>query len=80
MDVTRRIISERANGRTFRTIADGSMADGISTARGKTQWFPATIRAGESVPLVLRNRVFVPCTDAGRHRHPGVKKFLPQRC
>jgi hypothetical protein len=39
MDVTRRIVSERANGRTFRTIADGSMADGISTPGAKPSGF-----------------------------------------
>jgi hypothetical protein len=26
-------------------MADGLMADGIPTARGKTRWFPATIKA-----------------------------------
>ena len=45
LEVTRRIITERANGRTFQAIADGLMADGIPTARGKTRWFPATIKA-----------------------------------
>jgi DNA invertase Pin-like site-specific DNA recombinase len=45
MEITRRIISERANGRTFQAIADGLMAEGIPTARGKTRWFPATIKA-----------------------------------
>jgi hypothetical protein len=33
------------SGRTFQAIADGLMADGIPTARGKTRWFPATIKA-----------------------------------
>ena len=45
MEVTRRIIDERANGLTSQAIADGLMADGIPTARGKTRWFPATIKA-----------------------------------
>ena len=45
MEITRRIISERANGRTFHAIADGLTAEGIPTARGKTRWFPATIKA-----------------------------------
>jgi DNA invertase Pin-like site-specific DNA recombinase len=44
-EITRRIIDERADGRTFQAIADGLMADGIPTARGKTRWFPATIKA-----------------------------------
>ena len=45
LEVTRRIIAERANGLTFQAIADGLMDDGIPTARGKTRWFPATIKA-----------------------------------
>ena len=45
MEVTRRIIAERTNGRTFQAIAEGLMADGIPTARGKTRWYPATIKA-----------------------------------
>lgn len=45
LEVTRRIISERANGRTFQPIADGLMADGISTARGNSHWYRATIKA-----------------------------------
>jgi DNA invertase Pin-like site-specific DNA recombinase len=45
MQITRRIIAERGNGRTFQAIADGLMADDIPTARGKTRWFPATIKA-----------------------------------
>ncbi len=35
----------QALGRTFQAIADGLMADGIPTARGKTRWCPATIKA-----------------------------------
>ena len=45
VEVTRRIIAERANGLTFQAIAAGLMADGIPTARGKRRWFPATIKA-----------------------------------
>ena len=45
MEVTRPIIAERANGRTFEAIAEGLMADGIPTSRGKTRWYPATIKA-----------------------------------
>lgn len=44
-EVTRRIVAERAEGRTFQAIADGLMADGIPTARGNTRWYPATIKA-----------------------------------
>ena len=45
LEVTLRIVAERANGRTFQAIADGLMADGILTARGKSRWHPATIKA-----------------------------------
>jgi DNA invertase Pin-like site-specific DNA recombinase len=45
LEITRRIIAERAGGRTFQAIADRLMADGIPTARDKTRWFPATIKA-----------------------------------
>ena len=40
LEVTRRILTERANGRTFQAIADGLMEAGILTVRGKTRWFP----------------------------------------
>ena len=40
----------RSAGRTFQAIADGLVADGIPTARRKTRWFPATIRAIELRP------------------------------
>ena len=45
LEVTRRILTERRQGRTFQAIAEGLMADGIPTARGKNRWFPATIKA-----------------------------------
>ena len=45
IEVTRRIISERRSGRTFQAIADGLMGDGVPTARGKTYWYPATVKA-----------------------------------
>lgn len=44
-EVTRRIIKERNEGKTFQAIANGLMADGIPTARGKSHWYPATINA-----------------------------------
>jgi DNA invertase Pin-like site-specific DNA recombinase len=44
-NVTRRILAERQQGKTYQAIADRLMADGIPTARGKTTWYPATIRA-----------------------------------
>ena len=45
MQITRRIIAERGNGRTFQAIAEGLMADGVPTARGKPGWYAATINA-----------------------------------
>ena len=46
MEVTRPIIAERANGlRVPRRSPQTSMADGSPTVRGKTRWFPATIKA-----------------------------------
>lgn len=44
-EVTRRIITERQQGRTFQSIADGLMADQVLTARGNALWYPATINA-----------------------------------
>ena len=44
-DVTRRIIAERSQGRTFQAIADGLTGDDVPTARGKSHWYPATINA-----------------------------------
>lgn len=45
VEVTRRIVTARAEGRTYQAIADSLMVDGIPTARGKAKWYPATIRA-----------------------------------
>jgi DNA invertase Pin-like site-specific DNA recombinase len=44
-EVTRRIAAERDQGRTFQAIANGLMADEILTSRGKSTWYPATIKA-----------------------------------
>ena len=44
-EVTRRIIAERQQGRTFQAIAGGLMTDKVPTARGKARWYPATIKA-----------------------------------
>jgi hypothetical protein len=44
-EVTRRIVEERKQGKTFQAIADGLMDDGIPTSRGRRTWFPATIKA-----------------------------------
>ena len=45
LHVTRRILTERANGKKFQAIANGLLADGIPTARGNPRWFAATIKA-----------------------------------
>jgi hypothetical protein len=45
MQITRRIIAERGDGRTVQAIAEGLMADGVATARGKPGWYAATIYA-----------------------------------
>jgi DNA invertase Pin-like site-specific DNA recombinase len=44
-DLTRRIVRERADGLTYQARAEGLMADGIPTSRGRQKWYPATIRA-----------------------------------
>lgn len=43
--LTRRIVRERKEGRTFQAIANSLMAEHILTSRGKRHWYPATIRA-----------------------------------
>jgi Recombinase len=45
MQITRRIIAELGNGRTFQAIAKLLLADGVPTARGLTRWHAATIKA-----------------------------------
>jgi DNA invertase Pin-like site-specific DNA recombinase len=45
IELTRRIISERRSGHTYEAIADGLMRDGVPTARRKTRWYPATVKA-----------------------------------
>lgn len=42
--VVRRVMDERAGGRTLQAIADGLKADGIPTAQGGT-WAPSNVRA-----------------------------------
>ena len=42
--VRRRIRRERANGSTFRAIADSLNREGVPTAQGGARWHPATIR------------------------------------
>jgi len=44
LEVTRRILSERLEGKTFQAIADGLITDGVRTVREWTRWYPATIK------------------------------------
>jgi DNA invertase Pin-like site-specific DNA recombinase len=45
VEVTLRIINERRRGRTYQAIADNLVRDGVPTARGKSLWYPATVKA-----------------------------------
>jgi len=42
-DIVRRVLRERADGRTLQAIADGLIADGVPTARGG-RWQAGTVR------------------------------------
>jgi DNA invertase Pin-like site-specific DNA recombinase len=42
--VRRRIARERANGLSYRAIADGLNAAGVPTGQGGRQWYPMTVR------------------------------------
>jgi DNA invertase Pin-like site-specific DNA recombinase len=43
--VVKRIKREREAGRSYRSIADALNAEGVPTAQGGRQWWPATVRA-----------------------------------
>ena len=43
--VVKRIVRERAKGRTWTAIADGLNADRVPTAQGGLRWYPATVRS-----------------------------------
>jgi DNA invertase Pin-like site-specific DNA recombinase len=43
--VVRRIKRQRNAGKTFASIADGLNRDGVPTAQGGREWYPATVRA-----------------------------------
>jgi DNA invertase Pin-like site-specific DNA recombinase len=45
VDVVRRIVAERADGRSLPAIARDLVADGIPTAQGGATWHPSTIAA-----------------------------------
>lgn len=44
-EVTDRIVTERAEGRTLAAIAEGLNADDVPTARGGARWYPSTVKA-----------------------------------
>ncbi len=44
-EVLRRIVGERAAGRTFRAIAEALTADGVPTARGGATWYASSVKA-----------------------------------
>jgi DNA invertase Pin-like site-specific DNA recombinase len=43
--VVKRILKERNAGRTWAAIGTGLDADGVATAQGGKQWYPATVRS-----------------------------------
>lgn len=43
-DVRQRIVANRAAGMTLRAIADELNREGVPTARGGAEWYPATVR------------------------------------
>ncbi len=45
LDVVRRIVTERAAGRSLPVIAAALAAGGVPTARGGSKWYPSTIAA-----------------------------------
>jgi len=45
LDVVRRIVTERAAGRSLPVIAAALAADEVPTARGGSRWYPSTIAA-----------------------------------
>ncbi|MGO9351303.1 MAG: recombinase family protein [Mycobacterium sp.] len=54
------MIDQRRQGKTFQAIADDLMADGITTSRGKAQWYPATVKAvteSDNAVMLMRSRV-----------------------
>jgi Recombinase len=43
--VVRRIVRERKQERSLRTIAESLNADGVPTGRGGKRWYAATVRS-----------------------------------
>jgi DNA invertase Pin-like site-specific DNA recombinase len=44
VEVTSRIVQERAAGRSYAAIADAMTAEGVPTAQGGRRWYAATVR------------------------------------
>jgi DNA invertase Pin-like site-specific DNA recombinase len=44
-DVVARIVTEREQGRTLQSIADGLNVEGVATGQGGTLWRPSSVRA-----------------------------------
>ena len=58
-EVVERIVRERREGSSLSAIADGLVADGVSTAQGGATWWPATIRkvlAGQDASALTQRR------------------------
>ena len=58
-EVVERIVRERREGSSLSAIADGLVADGVSTAQGGATWWPATIRkvlAGQDASAPAQRR------------------------
>jgi DNA invertase Pin-like site-specific DNA recombinase len=47
-EVLKRILSERADGRTWRAIADGLNEDGVPTAQGGQRWWASSVSRAAS--------------------------------
>jgi DNA invertase Pin-like site-specific DNA recombinase len=45
LEVVRRVVAERDAGRTWQSIADALVSDGVPTARGGTTWRVSTVQA-----------------------------------
>lgn len=43
--LTARIVSERAQGKTLAAIAEGLNTEGVPTSRGGAKWYPSTVKA-----------------------------------
>lgn len=60
LDVVNRIVTERVQGETFQSIADGLTRDGIPTARGGVKWGTSSVQA------VITSQAAAPLLDLAR--------------